>query len=131
MASVSGCDGRCCSVFNYSATLDELRARDTDEARYLVDMLIPLTPEQAKERALRFGATPPPGYTLDQWAAAGQAYTCRHWDEDTRLCTAYETRPKMCSDYPYARRCEHGCGCYAPQTVIDEYLKYEEARRDG
>ena len=28
-------------------------------------------------------------------------YTCKNFDPVTKNCTAYETRPEMCRDYPY------------------------------
>lgn len=37
-------------------------------------------------------------------------YTCRNLSADGN-CTAYATRPLMCSQYPYGTRCEHGPAC--------------------
>ena len=78
------------------------------EPAHLIDMLIPLTPKQASERHTEFGGTDD---TRFKWADRGHHYTCRHWDEETRLCTDYENRPPMCSNFPYGR--EDGCpfGC--------------------
>lgn len=121
------CDGRCCAVFTFSSSIDDLRQsvdgtlerggkpikiRD-DEV--LLDMFVPLTPEESAERRERFGIV----YTHaaegvqrqhDGSAPPEQHYTCRHWDEDTRLCTIYEDRPNMCRDFPYGNVCTHGCG---------------------
>lgn len=40
-------------------------------------------------------------------------YTCKHFDDATGRCTAYDRRPKMCSEYPSygepGRSCTH-CG---------------------
>jgi Fe-S-cluster containining protein len=30
-------------------------------------------------------------------------YTCKNFDSATNNCTAYETRPSMCRDYPYGQ----------------------------
>jgi Fe-S-cluster containining protein len=117
---MSGCTGKCCSVFNYTVTPDELRKRSegregywADQDRFLADMLVELTPEEAVERSVRFGVQDPtPEIDLVKWATDyGPLYTCRHWDEETRLCTVYEDRPDMCRDYPYNRACQHDCDC--------------------
>lgn len=34
-------------------------------------------------------------------------YTCKHFDEATSNCAIYETRPRMCSAFPYGRRCPY------------------------
>lgn len=69
---------------------------------YIADMLVPLTHDEAEARAKRFSVAPPDKDT--------QFYSCRHWNEDTRLCMAYESRPGMCRKYPYDRACNFGCG---------------------
>ena len=78
------------------------RARDTE---FILDMLVPLTRPQALARSRRLGYPDPPRY-----GPKYQLFTCRHWNEETRLCGAYEDRPDMCRDYPYSGRdCERGC----------------------
>lgn len=42
-------------------------------------------------------------------------YSCNYWDSETRLCTAYEHRPKMCSEYPYDGICGV-CGMKGPRA---------------
>lgn len=76
--------------------------------RYIADMLIPLTPEEADARLDRLGIST---LRFADWhyKESAELFTCRHWDETTRLCTAYESRPAMCSEYPYERPCEW-CG---------------------
>lgn len=48
----------------------------------------------------------------------GLDYRCIYWDEDARLCGAYQHRPAMCRDYQYPLTaggvCEHGCAWGAP-----------------
>lgn len=128
MATVSGCDGRCCSVFVYPSAPDELRERwegypDSERKRddlFIADMLIGLTADEAQVRVDRFGVDMSEAMTQsvhDLVELGYSLYTCKHWDEDTRLCTAYDERPKMCQEYPYTKKCEHGCGCYAPMNT--------------
>ena len=106
-----GCSGQCCSVFTFPSSPIQLRERwEMDgggpDDLMIADMLIPLSPIEAAERAERFGAsTPECGWDAIPF------YTCRHWDEDTRLCTVYDHRPMMCETYPYGRECEHCEGC--------------------
>jgi Fe-S-cluster containining protein len=73
----------------------------------IADMLIPLTPKEARERYERFSGKTTTAY---RWKNRGHHFTCRHWDEETRLCRIYEDRPQMCRDYPYGQECQHGCG---------------------
>lgn len=75
------------------------------EQRYILDMVIPLTRAEAVARYERLGYGELKDYGDDYYL-----FTCRHWDEETRLCTAYESRPSMCSRYPYGSECERGCG---------------------
>lgn len=119
----NACTGKCCSVFNYSVGLDVLKARTDDESKFLADMLIELTPDEAVARAERFEVTPPDGFDLRSWAEAAPSYTCRHWDEETMLCGVYEDRPRMCRDYPYAGKCQHDCNCTfrAPGNIRTRY----------
>lgn len=88
-----------------------MRQRGWPDDAFLADMLIGLTSEEAQERVERFEVTLPEGYTAAEWGDAGSIYTCRHWNEQTRLCGAYGDRPKMCADYPYGRQCQHDCAC--------------------
>lgn len=131
---MSTCTGKCCAVFNYPTPPDELRARwakrpTTDRRCYddllIASMLIELSPIDALARAEKFDITPPEGYTLETWAENTPAmYTCRHWDEDTRLCGIYEDRPKMCRDYPYDNPCQHDCNCtYRPDEAVQEFWR--------
>lgn len=53
--------------------------RNVAELRYIHDMLIPLPDRRSDGRP---------------------AFGCVLFDVDTMLCTAYSSRPKMCSDYP-------------------------------
>lgn len=45
-------------------------------------------------------------------------YSCNNFDTETRDCLIYETRPDMCSNYPYGR------GCTQPECT------WTEQRRD-
>lgn len=75
-------------------------------------MLIPISHQEAVDRRARFGVD------LPVHADDGPFFRCRHWDETTRLCGIYDTRPAMCRDYPYGQPCEHGCSCQARRLPI-------------
>lgn len=101
------CAGACCAVFPMhlgQATFTNGRELRPDN-EYILDMLIPLTRRQALARSRRLGYPDPPNY-----GPKYGLFTCKHWDEETRLCGDYENRPAMCRDYPYGRPCERGCG---------------------
>lgn len=105
------CSGRCCAVFNFPRTPDELWERGQGEDHFIADMLVGLTADEAEARAEQFDITPPEGYSRRDWAECQPAYTCRHWDEETMLCGAYDKRPVMCAAYPYENKCQHDCNC--------------------
>ena len=76
------------------------------DGRFILDMLVPLTRRQAVARARRLGFRLP-------WkiGRTHRYFTCRHWDESSRLCTVYDDRPRMCSSYPYGSTCDHPDCC--------------------
>ncbi len=81
------CPGHCCDSLPLNPSLEMIERFAThgwDQAGYVLDMLVPL-------------ATPS--------GSALKHYTCRFFDRDTRLCTAYESRPDMCRDYPNGKPC--------------------------
>lgn len=122
MSTVPECEGQCCAVFPWPTPPAEMR-RQWEDAPYadwdrihaagngadqlmIADMLVPLTDEEADERCERFGIDP----NFPALCAANgqkQLYTCKNWDEETKLCTVYEARPDMCATYPYAKTCFH------------------------
>lgn len=129
---VDSCGGQCCAVFPYPSSPDEMRRRWTDDTQgdvslgdhyngldelMLADMLIPLTHDEARERAATFGINPE---FVDEAINGGydKLYTCKNWNEETRECGVYESRPDMCATYPYGSPCYHcseSGGC-KPQT---------------
>jgi Fe-S-cluster containining protein len=121
----NGCSGTCCAAFRLDYTLTEMRRAPVDSAGgvplgdkwidpserdQLVDMLVPLTPKEARERNQKFGGNEN-DKTHWPWSDRGHQFTCRHWDEDTRLCGIYEDRPMMCREFPYGKPCSFGCSC--------------------
>jgi len=115
----NGCTGLCCAAFRVPHTMGELRAMQAGrrpsrvqlaEVDQLIDMLIPLTPKQASERHVQFGGVDRRRF---RWSDRGHQFTCRHWDEETRLCGIYEDRPDMCRNFPYGKSCPFGCSCEA------------------
>ena len=103
----TSCAGACCAVFPLTG-IDRLRADPSKVAdgEYILDMVIPLTLEEAKARMVGLGYGE---LARDMTGPEGTLFTCRHWSEESRLCTAYEARPGMCRDFPYGRACAAGC----------------------
>lgn len=105
------CTGACCCTF----ALDMGKLGPDSDGDFIRDMVVPLAPDQVLPRLLAFGYPVPAakaGTTCEDLAPdepPATFFTCRHWDEGTRLCTAYETRPQMCRRFPYAKEC-HACG---------------------
>lgn len=128
------CTGACCAAFVYTSTPKELVERwdkwtpgvltesETSHRRddlYIADMLIEITLDEAILRADRFDIPTSP-------VGGEPHYTCRHWNEETRLCGAYEDRPKMCRDYPYEKPCTHGCGFEMDEETQAEWRGWRE-----
>lgn len=134
--SCGKCTGACCAVFEFRDP--QLPGwEDVGDGEFIADMLIPLDLVTAAERMERFGAA----YWADQvhhdWegrsikSPSRRLYTCRHWDEDTKLCGAYESRPTMCAEYPYyADDCDYKCGYKLTfQQMWDRALRLHGAER--
>lgn len=136
------CRGVCCAAFPYTSTPEQLRERWADrepknerefdirrDDLMISEMLVQLTPDEIRERGEkfdlwgRFESLPvdlPEG--TSNW---GVFYTCKNWNEATRLCEAYEERPKMCAEYPYTKKCEHACDYRPSDHIITRRLANE------
>lgn len=113
MSAVDACDG---SLLRRLPAQHPLRPplRDRwpwiEDADLILDMVRPLSAEEAGEIRALHGVTIPPD-------PSDQHYACRHWDADTRKCTNYEERPAVCRNYPYRDgTCNH-CGGQALDLV--------------
>jgi Fe-S-cluster containining protein len=109
-----GCSGICCAAFTMSHSLGYMREHQATirDGAYIVDMLIPLTYDEAIVRRYQFGHKSGPLASDD---LESEYFTCRHWNETTRQCGAYESRPGMCRKFPYAGKpCDFGCDLTLP-----------------
>lgn len=126
MSKTDTCGGACCATFSLpNRIFDNPDDHMSDDHVYVRDMAIPLTLEEAAERSERFGAA----MTASDPGEDRSFFTCRHWDEETRLCKAYDSRPKLCRDYPYDRACDHGCTYCSPEDVQAEWRSYRNNRK--
>lgn len=129
----NGCTGACCAVFYIPRTLVELErgvgddGSLLDEAELIAPMLVPLTLEEANARGERLGNAAAPFEKRED----GHLFTCRHWDEETRLCGIYDERPDMCRGYPYGDACQYGDGCTCKGSPIDDLLANAEIVADA
>lgn len=104
------CTDGCCRKFVLPFTPEELqeearlereeRTRFGKDILIVAEMAIPLDrPEFCMD-----GVTP-----VDD-AMARRFYTCKNFNTETNDCGIYETRPRMCRDYPYGDSCRvQGC----------------------
>ena len=51
----AGCTGACCAAFYLPYTIRELRTRKLQDGAFIADMVIRLSPKEARERSQRFG----------------------------------------------------------------------------
>jgi len=118
--AVPGCTGQCCAVFTIKPGDLLAKGLHGDAEDFLVlNMLIPLMPEDVgpRLRGLGYASGEDYGDSYGPWARSdgGEgvtwfAFTCRHWDEETRRCGIYAERPTMCRRFPNGETCR-GCGC--------------------
>jgi Fe-S-cluster containining protein len=127
------CTGSCCELFTIGDnTIEQLKHKielglydsDKEDAKMIVDMLVPLTYEEVCEalpKLITFKGKLP-----HKDKVFGQYFTCKHFDKVTRNCTVYETRPAMCHKYPFSNfehKCEFkDCTC----TFIKEEKEIEK-----
>lgn len=92
---MSGCTGHCCMGFSLGVEQIELLTCPDNERERV-----------AQDHDKIFGMLIWLRWTYDddgKWT--GGKFTCKHFDVETRRCTDYENRPRMCSNYPYGSRC--------------------------
>ena len=89
--------------------VDEMRTSVRD-GEQIAAMAMPLSVAEANDRLERFGSD-----RMYEEDCEGHVYTCRNFDEATRLCRIYEQRPEMCRAYPASCEggCEYSCGYLA------------------
>lgn len=108
MSAEERCAGHCCRVFSLPYGPGELaevagKVRDGEQIAAMVIYL-------GHGPASAFPGAPP----LDP----SHFYTCSNHDPVTGDCRAYESRPSMCSDFPYGKPCPYP-ECAVPHYTID------------
>ncbi len=133
------CTGHCCRRFvlpfslekmreklktlHEASSLSDLQAAYIADLAQVIDMVIPL-PEPTFDECRDLSA--PGAEVSDPAGTAGLWFTCRNLDTDTGDCNVYETRPKMCRDYPYGAQCTFK-GCTRPRDVRKEIADMQQA----
>ena len=106
------CTGHCCYGFTlpndilieiYHTEDSEREVKYYKDEDYIKDMIIPLYwVEDTKNDPTYYEGS--------------CRFTCKHFDGES--CTAYEARPRMCSEYPYGSACKFkGCTMEQPKLV--------------
>lgn len=135
------CTGHCCKVFSLPASPAELKQRARWSRRH---RLTGKLPGPASDRApapllvedIEQIATmaQPIGYSRNdpitgvEWLKAVHWYTCRNLDAAGN-CTVYDTRPRMCREYPYGRQCQHKACAWGEATTATGPWPGSEPRR--
>jgi Fe-S-cluster containining protein len=99
------CTGECCASFTLYGGAEERFALKDDEVMKNMLTLIGKDVFNASEY--------PAGE--EEIYANQYNHTCKFWDRETKLCTVYDKRPQMCSEYPYDGICGT-CGMVGPKV---------------
>jgi Fe-S-cluster containining protein len=89
--TVAECTGACCdpvTMWGGQYRAMSLNPKGRANARYILNMLT--------------ARGPVPSHGVGE-------FDCRYFNAETRRCTAYDRRPKMCRDFPVNGEC-HFCG---------------------
>lgn len=100
MTECSKC-GDCCEIIHladgsYGRALrwhNAGRAQPWADAAFILDHWIPVPRDWA--------ASINPDFVWPGRVYAAEYYLCDAWDAETRLCTAHESRPPVCQDFPW------------------------------
>jgi Fe-S-cluster containining protein len=105
---VTRCAGHCCRVFSLPYGPEEMKTR----APGFVDgeQIAAMVKHLGHGLAASFPGAPP--HTVP-----AHYYTCTNHDPETGDCRAYETRPGMCSDFPYGKPCPYP-DCAVPRYTV-------------
>lgn len=123
---ITRCTGHCCRVFTLPLSPAELadnaqRARELLEVPNIDDDIARIWRDNAQiaEMVVYLGAhrNYPGSPDSKPYGEPLHFYTCKNFDSDTGKCRAYDTRPKMCSDYPYEEHCRYE-GCTSPTARL-------------
>lgn len=96
-AGCNGCGG-CCDPITLSNSREGLKESKPEDfvhpqmREWALSALVELPREIGIERAAAYGRS------VEGWE---HFYECRHYDRETRRCGIYETRPYICSGYPW------------------------------
>jgi len=107
---MNGCGGHCCAAFWMPfPSRNVVRASNGHDAEQIAGMLIPLSNRQARVKLKERGVdiNKPRNFP----GSRGHYYTCKNWNPENGLCMAYDSRPHMCSAFPYGNLCPYGCSC--------------------
>jgi Fe-S-cluster containining protein len=102
------CSGDCCRMFylqgmNYEEVKEYIKHfKDSKEANTIIDMIIPLSTEEANEVIIKTGLDKIiEGEKYKIAAEKGHLFTCKHFDGVENKCLIYKDRPAMCKNYPH------------------------------
>lgn len=109
MTACNGC-GACCSPVALAFTQDDIRRAlpaqiDPANRAWVLNDLTPITRREGIRRTGMNGgittAVVGHGRSTEAVLTLTFFYECRHYDDASRTCRAYDQRPPMCADYPW------------------------------
>lgn len=100
---MSRCTGHCCTCFTFPWSPEVLELVDQAEQGRARGEDWPEGVPQLQDGATIAAMVVPIGPGIEGTGLF--EYTCKHYDADSGNCTAYDSRPQMCREYPYGRPC--------------------------
>lgn len=98
------CTGHCCKDFPLPYTIEEIKNKpNLQDGQQIAEMLIFLRESNYLDGKKSY------------------RYTCKHLQKSGD-CGIYESRPRMCSNYPYGKACEN-VNCTADQEELIQLTK--------
>lgn len=96
MAECSKC-GDCCEAIPFQLTKKEMREMDVSPGHVNEENISFILKHWRRISRKKFVQKHPEAIHT----TSKVFYTCTKWDPETRLCTARDERPPVCSDYPW------------------------------
>lgn len=135
---VAGC-GACCDPIVLPYGPFDIATSNREELVWMRNNTTHMPAREGKPRYLAHLAHPDQVLIAEDGESVNMFfYRCHHYDEERRVCTAYDTRPDMCRDYPWhgespdsAKALPKTCGFLVDVGIEPVPVEINPARRSS